>query len=499
MYQLYKERPLIILCIIFANIILSIWCINADPIINNDAVTYLTIAQKLVNGHWDETFTHYSWPFYSIFIAFTAKLLSVEVTTAAYALNTLFATLLSLAFVAIVKDLSANNTAIIIIATVVILFFPSINKYRSFIIRDFGYLACYLWSLYFIVRFCSTLNKQHLLGWLIFAALSCLFRFEGIVFLLIAPYFLLLFAATKIPHRRTILTVISVAILISCVGLISWYLTDKYKALMEIANTNGQDVKSLKDLFFVNIAQNFDDEVLTFADYVSIFISNTGDVFYQILRRMSVIYFLFAIYAYFAKIGINDTLLKKIWVTYILTNLLILISFSFYNHFLVSRYTLATSLTLLLIAPFAINALILKAKKSNNIIKAFTAFIILLLSIEAIDKLNIENKKAYIESSGQWLSENIKPNSKIYTNDKLVAYYAAPREDSNLNDSYSYDTLIRYLDYKKIHLYDYVAYSTISSAVLDTIASERLLKEYGEVIKTIDGYNQKVVLIYQRR
>ena len=153
MYQLYKERPLIILCIIFANIILSIWCISADPIINNDAVTYLTIAQKLVNGHWDETFTHYSWPFYSIFIAFTAKLLSVEVTTAAYALNTLFATLLSLAFVAIVKDLSTNNTAIIIIATVIILFFPSINKYRSFIIRDFGYLACYLWSLYFIVRF----------------------------------------------------------------------------------------------------------------------------------------------------------------------------------------------------------------------------------------------------------------------------------------------------------------------------------------------------------
>ncbi len=123
MYQLYRDRPIIILCIICVNILLSLWCIYADPIINNDAVTYLAIAQKLVDGQWNQTFTHYSWPFYSIFIAATAKLLSIEVITAAYLLNTSFAALLSLAFVCIARDLSANNRAIIIIATLVILFF----------------------------------------------------------------------------------------------------------------------------------------------------------------------------------------------------------------------------------------------------------------------------------------------------------------------------------------------------------------------------------------
>lgn len=499
MYQLYKDRPLIILCIICANIVLSLWCINSDPIINNDAVTYLAIAQKLVDGYWNETFTYYSWPFYSILIAATANLFSLEVITAAYVANTLFAALISLAFVSIVRELSNNNRAIILIATLIIIFFPSINKYRSFIIRDFGYLACYLWSLYFLVRYSSNLNKTHLAGWLACALLSCLFRFEGIIFLLAIPYFLLLLAAKRIPNKRIVLISLSIVIAIIFMALAFWYLNDKYTALISIAKVTGEDVNGLRDLFFANINQNSDGESMSAMSYIWLFFGNVGDVFYQLLRRMSIIYFLLAGYAYVNRLSLKNLLLKRIWIIYVLINLLILISFSFYNHFIVSRYTLATSLTLLLIVPFAINTLILKAKNSNNLVKAMTLFVGFLLAVEAIDKLNIENKKAYIKTSGAWISRHVAQDATIYSNNKLVIYYADRGPDSNLNDLYGFNMLIRNLDYKKLQNYDFVAYSTISSFKLDTMVTNRLSKEYGDVVKKIYGYGEQAIFIYQRR
>ena len=167
-------------------------------------------------------------------------------------MNTLFAISLTLAFVCIVSQLSNNSHRIILIATIIILFFPSISKYRSFIIRDFGYLSCYLWSLYFILRFCAQPNKKFLSAWLAFAALSSLFRFEGIIFVLIAPYFLLLFGTTSIPHKKKLLAVLGVILGLSSILLLFWYINDKY---MDSVTAN-QHIESLMDFFAANIQKD---------------------------------------------------------------------------------------------------------------------------------------------------------------------------------------------------------------------------------------------------
>lgn len=500
MYQLYRDRPIIILCIICVNIVLSLWCINADPIINNDGVTYLAVAQKLADGVWSQAFTYYNWPFYSILIATVSKGLTIDVSIAAYVLNTTFATLLSLAFVCIARDLSNNNRAIIIIATLVILFFPSINKYRSFIIRDFGYLACYLWSLYFLLRFSKSLTKNHLLGWLVCTILSCLFRFEGIIFLLIVPYFLLLYAAKRIPNKRALLTFLSIIIAFIVAFIIIWYLNDKYTGLIKGANDSGQDVNGLGDLFFATMNDKLNSESLTITSYLWLFLSNLGDVIYQLLRRLSIINSVLAIYAYKNRLALKKLLLKRIWLIYVAINLIILTSFSFYNHFIVSRYTLATSLTLLIIVPFALHQLLLWAKKSNNIPKkAFAALIFLLLSLESIDKLNIENKKYQIKDAGDWLSEHVKNGETIYSNNKLIIYYAGQSPDTNLNDLYNLDMLKENIEIEKIQLYNYVAYSTVSSYEIDRMIADKLYIGYGEIMTIIPGYGEQSIYIYQRR
>ncbi len=105
MYKLSRERPFLVLAIVAANILLSFWCIYNDPVINNDGVIYLALAKYFQQGAWHAAFDFYSWPYYSIFIAGTAKLLFIDVETAAYLLNAVLATSLTLAFVSIVSEL----------------------------------------------------------------------------------------------------------------------------------------------------------------------------------------------------------------------------------------------------------------------------------------------------------------------------------------------------------------------------------------------------------
>jgi len=274
MYQLFRDRPKFILAIILANIVLSAWSVMLDSVVNNDGITYLTMAQLYLQGDWQTANNYYSWPFYPLLIAGLAKILGLDVTLAAHVLNALFATSMTLAFVAIVDQLSNNNRRIVLIATLIILLFPSITKYRAYIIRDFAYLSFYLWSLYFLFRFCSTLNKKHLVGWLAATALGCLFRFEGIILMLVAPYFLFVFSTGHIRHRRKVLAALSVSIIVASVAVIYWYMQDKYLASLQLAQLAGRDVNNVLELLLSNILQQTERTSGGFMAYISPMVSN---------------------------------------------------------------------------------------------------------------------------------------------------------------------------------------------------------------------------------
>ncbi len=482
---------------VLANIALSAWCLNFDPVINNDGVTYLSIAQLMLDGQWREAYDYYSWPFYPAFIAFTAKLTFLDLETSAYLLNTLLATSLTLAFVCIVGELSNNNKRIILIAALVILFFPSITKYRPFIIRDFGYLSCYLWSLYFIFCFIRTLNKKHFIGWLVFAVLSCLFRFEGIALLLIAPYFLLLFTATRIPHRKLILSALSVTIIVTCLMLTYWYLSDKYASMISMAQASGKDINNIFDLFIASVKEKLGGEELTTWNYAGVILSNIGNVLYELIRRMAVFYFLFAIYAYVKNIGFHDRVTKRVWLVYVITNLGVLVVFSVYNNFLVSRYTMATALTLLILAPFVIDQIMRAFSQLSLIKRGAGAFAILLLTLTSLEGLAVGTKKEHIKVTGEWIKANLPTESKIYSNERLVVYYAKGASATDLTEHYSLMQLRAYMDTKHSHQFDFIAISTHSDNFYEDLTRQTLAFMYGLPIEIIQGEGDRNVFIFK--
>lgn len=497
MYQLYKERPLLVFAMIVANVLLSAWCIHFDPVINNDGVTYLAIAEYFENGQWRAAFDFYSWPFYSIFIVATSKLFFVDIETAAYLLNTLFVTSLTLAFICIVGELSDNNRRIVLIAAVVILMFPSINKYRSFIIRDFGYLSCYLWSLYFIFRFCNTFRKIHLIGWLLFAGISCLFRFEGITFLLIAPYFLLMFSATNMPHRRKVLSALSVVIVITSVALVAWYLNDKYAAMLEMAARTGENIGGIADLFISNLKQSLAGRELTVVNFLGLAADNIGTMLRELTRRMAVFYLFFAIYAYVKRLTLKKELLRKVWLLFLITNLAVLAGFSMYTNFLVSRYTLATALTLLLLAPFAIDALWQKGRQAGLGGKLLGIVVLLALTVISLERLTESTDKSYLKKSGQWLAENVPPDAEIYSNNKLVIYYARRSPEATLNRLYSTDMMQEFYATHQLHQYQYIALVADATDRASNITRHSFYRDLGPHIYVEREDENNVVLIYK--
>jgi len=497
MYQLYRDRPLLVLAMVLANIALSAWCFTLDPVINNDGVTYLAIAQMMLDEEWAGAFDYYSWPFYSVFIAGVAKVFFLEIENAAYLLNTILAISLTLAFVCIVGELSNNNRRVILIAMLVILFFPSISKYRSFIIRDFGYLSCYLWSLYFIFRFCSTLNKTHLIGWLVFAALSCLFRFEGIAFLLIAPYFLLLFTARRMPHRRKILSIMSILIVGASTALVIWYINDKYAAMIEVAQAQGKDIKTVIDLFLANIKTTLGGDELTPTSYAGVLATNMGDVAYELIRRMAVFYFLFAAYAYIKGIGFSSRLMRRIWVVYVVTNFLMLIGFSLFNNFLVSRYTMATALTLLILCPFVIDQL-LRAFKNTSLLKRVASIVSIGIVIAAsAEGLDVYTKKKHIKQAGLWLKSELPEGASYYSNNRIMFYYAEGDTTANLKQISNTIHLRAIMDAGQIKNYDYIALSVNPKDKLEDDFRQTLWYLYGRPVKIIDGVEGRAVYIYK--
>ncbi|NND01001.1 MAG: hypothetical protein HKN85_12535 [Gammaproteobacteria bacterium] len=481
---------------IIANIGLTLWCLYLDPVINFDGVIYITIAQLFMDGEIASAFDYYSWPFYSLFIAATAKLLFIDLESAALVLNTLLATSLTLAFVCIVAELSRNNRRIIIIAMALILFFPSISKYRSFVIRDFGYLSCYLWSLYFIFRYCTTLKKSHLIGWLVFAGLSSLFRFEGIVFMLIAPYFLILFGATTMPNRKTIMATLSVAIITISVALLFWYINDKYMDSVENALLAGKDIQNLGDLFFANIQERLGDRELNPLSFLGLLAANTGDVAYELIRRMAVLYFIFVIYAYMKGLALRDVLLRRIWLIYVVANLLMLVGFSLSNNFIVSRYTMASALTLLILAPFAINHFIDSTRSAGISTKIAAGFAVLVLGLVSAEGLDVRTDKVFIKSAGLWMKENIPEDATIYSNNKLAVYYADRGVEANLDQLYNLDLLELFMNTGQIYSYDYVVLIGNRGHYFEDLMRQTLWYKFGKPDNIIYGKDGDYAFIF---
>ena len=452
MIQLIRQRPLLVLFIVASNILLTLWCLLLDPVINFDGIRHISVADLFLLGSFDDGLGHSRWPFYSAFIAVIAKLTTLSTETSAHAFNVAMVVSLCLAFVSIVSFLSNQNKRTVLIAALVILFLPSISKYRSVVTGDFGYLSCYLWSLYFLLRYSATPNRNLLVGAMVFAVLSSLFHIEGIIFVLIAFY--LLFSASSNKELRTFIKGLSIVLVLSCLGLVYWYVRGKYLASMAFANEAGVEINGFSEFVVAQLQQRLGEDPVNITNVVKLAFTSLGAVLEEILRAMAVVYFLFAVFAYVKKFGLEEQKQRRIWWTYLTTGLILLIGVSLIEPTLTSRYALAVMVTILLLAPFALDRLIVMSKEN----KVGLIIGVHLLALVSLFGLDVSTNERYIKNAGQWVAMYTEPEKTVYSNNNKAIYYTSRGAEENLREGYSWEVLKEFVSSQRVRHFDYLIY-----------------------------------------
>ncbi|MDJ0955565.1 MAG: hypothetical protein QNI91_01830 [Arenicellales bacterium] len=445
----------------FASLILSAWSVWADPIVNNDGVYYFRAAEQILYGDWDEAISVYSWPFYPALIAYLSKFTGVEIVSAAYVLNALLCVVVVTGFLAVVFELGGDRNTLIT-AAIVILAFPTLNKFRPFIIRDIGYLAFYLWSIGFLFRYWKTRQIRSFILWFLLAAIAALFRVEGVAMLVAVPIVVYSMARTSSGNRWWMAALYVVGGCLLLLVLTLWLHRD-----FALFSPSG-DIQNPSEIWG-RISHYLDEAVGNKLDllkehfagryyliaYVLIIVFVT---LAEVVRRLAVVYALLAVWGLRRNILFPDERLKSLWLALILINIVILIGSAIFTSIVVDRYALTTTVTILLATPFVLTYL--WRKWSDNELGAGMKWVfsgvVAIGILVGVKSLDVFTDKQYLYEAGQWLAENTPEDSTLHSNNLILIYYSG-KDAFHKHDNYAWKYTHSVVKRKKWKEYDYLA------------------------------------------
>lgn len=434
---------------------------GSDPL-NYDGILYLTAADTFLKSGFQVAMGLYPWPFYSIVIGCLSAVTHLSFQQAAELLNSLFLAITTVAFISLVKKIK-NEPSLQIAAAVIILAFAGLNHYRDLIVRDFGYWAFLLVAINQFVNFARTNRWYYAITWTISIVCATLFRIEGAIIFIFAPFALLGCQQLTITQRFTaILKLFSLAF-IGAVFYLLWH-------HLYVPHTNAEvgRITELVHQFTVGwqaIFANFQVKInaikTAVLDYASVgdapgwFIFGFSGMFMvSVLSAFSVLYALLLFYALIkAVMPATDTV--RILVYLAILNLIIALLFYAQHLFLSSRYLIAACLILASWPVFALQTIYQDWQNHEKRWLFWLTGLWLLINM-AGSVISFGHSKAYITEAGAWLRQNTPLHASLYSNNKQILFYAE-RTGIDWNNSYDDSNPLNTLQHTHWLPSDYVA------------------------------------------
>lgn len=427
-------RKEVYLFAIVSSLLLSFWITAQQNVLNADAVCYLLSAEHLSQASIKSAMQlcgQAKWPFYSVLIHAVATGLHLSYQTAAYLLNGSLTLLSVLVFIRIVKELGGSNR-VLWLSAFVILLSHEFNSVREYIIRDHGFWAFYLSSILCLLCFFREGRWLWALGFSASLFIATLFRIEGAVFLLIAPF--LSWCLFKLPLKTRFayflkLNAIPLVLLTMLIGWLVLHPNESMAQLGRVAEVPHQIVNGFKLMGerFVLTKAGLSQHVLSMesaneAGFVLVLVIAVWYLL-AVIHNISLPYACLVAIAWLRRVHPLTSAAFVVLVGYVLINLAITLGFLAERLFLSKRYLIALSLVLMLWVPFALDYLISQwAKQRSRIALLVLTFLIAFSSVGGIFEFG--HSKAYILQAGNWLSQHIPASASFYTNDYLLMYYS---------------------------------------------------------------------------
>ncbi len=396
---------------------------------NDDAYIYVRTAEVFLEDGLGAAFQHFSWASYSVLIGLIS-LMGFSLFTAAYLVNGLFFALLVYAFLSIIKEID-GSPRIMLMAALCILLYPQLNEYRYLIIRDPAYWALTLFSLWQLLLY----NKNHkILHALLFCGvllLAASFRSEALVYLILAPAFLLFTkdgtqgrtqrllqacALSSLLLTWIILTLFGVDILGLLVSFFSVYESFLNSAL----NPSEAEASAIAAVLFGEHASAYSQEYIVVFMAVGMLVILAGNLFNGIGGPF---FWLLVYGAYKRCIRLERKSVLPV-LAYLLLNAAILFVFLYVTRYLTSRYAMLFCLLLALAVPQVL-VRIVAGIQQHRFAPYGMRMLILFFAYCGFDSfISFGESKDYVFDSAAWVAERVEADSTVVTNNHAIAYFS---------------------------------------------------------------------------
>ena len=413
---------------ILGSVLLSLYRIHFNDLINQDAVYYLLAAA----GDRESAEHLNNWLFYSWCIRFVSDSLGGELLAAAYLINTMLGAILVYAFLRVV-ELFNGDIRTLFWAALVVLSLPYLNDNRAEIIRGHGYWAFSMLGLIYYIRLFREFSWWSLAGWTASMALATLFRIEGLVILCMAPLGLLLNVQITWKSRMLKLVKSSIPLLLGAVFLLSLYLLldsfenrllEVFESLVALGNAMLSKVPYKAELLREHVLPLFSRDGALLSIYLILLFAIIKDF----VESMSLPYFMIWLFRRsLPATGLApDT--AAIVGFFTAANFMVLVPYILLHFVMVSRYTMMASLLLLIIVAFSLSEL--HRKRSTDGIKShrllFNA-IVLVMGLMFIAGIKTSgSQKLYVLDAASWMQQNLPGKAHVGTDyqKQRLEYYA---------------------------------------------------------------------------
>lgn len=401
-----------------ASIFLSLISILGVVTIGKDGALYVTAAQSISNEGLAVAFSQFDWPWYSILIALTHNLTSIDHQTVAYIYTVLF---MAGTCALLVSSVHSKSPASVWWAVLLVLSVPVFNSFRADIIRETGFWFFIVLAVWLVTRdnhigFLKGLGIQ---ACIVFAAM---FRLEA---LFIAPAIFLYLIVNKNSNiiKDKVLNIFKAFYLffiLFTVGVLVFFST-------ELLSQQRIDFY----LMLINPVAIYQSFLLTSDQFAQVALAKwshsdaTVIVFFGFLAALTVRIMSYAGVAALVVLspsgrkGLLEGISKyKLNFIAIVLYFCVLLVFFFQVKFINSRYS---SMLLILSIP-VLSIAVCSAINNRPLIKKI--FITLSLIVLVANVVSTSTKKTHYLEMAQWISENISVDSQVYYDDARVSYYA---------------------------------------------------------------------------
>lgn len=402
----------------FFSVILSLIAIFGTVTIGKDGAFYIDIARSISNNGLSVAFERFSWPWYSILIAFIHDVTGFNHEFIAYLATILFMAGTCSLTVSMVKRKSPET---VYWAMLLVLSVPVFNNFRAEIIRETGFWFFIVLAVW-LVLFDRKIDFLRGLYIQLAITAAALFRLEAL-FLIPAIFIYFLFRRSSASEQNRF-----VALFKCFYGFFFLFLLGFFAVLSTDFLAQPRVAQNLYLINPYNIYKSFVFVSDSFAQAVLLKWSHSDAAVIVFFGFLAALVLRIISYAGIASLILLDkngrkSLIEgakkyKLHLIAIILYFIVLLIFFFQVKFINSRYSALLLILSVPILAVAVHGCMLKWPKLTNL------FVFLSLLLMLSNVISTSTKKTHYLEAANWVQKNTKITDRIYYEDSRVAYYA---------------------------------------------------------------------------